>query len=187
MYKKLRALVFAVSVLSLSTVARHASGQLAAASQLSSSASPQQKLPVRDAAQMEAAASVTPVTGTFVTNFTIKLVTPVPSGSAVLCVLLASTTEHNSSTLNYQIEERGSGKATISGTTASCTASIPYSWTLQLPGVDNVNLSYQLYIVNPTGTNQAAETRFSQQFVVVGGYISGVPSGTTTYNLSATL
>lgn len=133
------------------------------------------------------AVASTPVTGTFVTDFTIQLATAVPSGSEVLCVLLASTTETSGGATTYQIQERGSGKATISGTTASCTASIPYSWTLQTPGGDNVGLSYQLYIVNPTGPNEAAETRFSQQFVVPKGYITGVPSGITTYNLSATL
>jgi hypothetical protein len=143
-----------------------------------------------DAQAAAAAAVTTPTTGTFVAKFTIKLVSAVPSGSEVECVLDADTEDINDSTytVNNSIAESASGKATVSGSTATCTATLPYSWYLLYPTTDTVELTYQLYILSPTATNQTAISRVSDQYVPGAGAIKVPATGTTTtYTISATL
>lgn len=180
----------AVCLFAASLSSYSASGQLALSHRPSNNAASQQKRQVFPDTAAASAAAAAPVTGTFVAKFTIKLVTPVPSGSQVLCELNANLFEENTTTgtVSNEIEEDAAAKATVSGSTASCTVSIPYSWTLATPSSDTVNLGYYLYIVNPTGANESALTRSSTQFLPGAGSIKVPASGTTTtYTVNSTL
>lgn len=148
------------------------------------------KRTVVDEAAAITAATVTPTTGTFVAKFTIKLATAVPSGSEVLCALNTSVVEDNTTTytVNNEIYDTKTAKATVSGSTATCSISLPYSWYLSTPSSDTASLTYYLYIINSTATNQAGETRTSSQFVPGAGAIKIPANGsTTTYTISATI
>lgn len=154
-----------------------------------STASPLKRT-VNDETAAAAAATTAPVTGSFVAKFTIKLSTAIPSGDSVICVLSTSLVDENTTTytLNNEIEESKSSKATVSGSTATCSATIPYSWYLSSPSTDTVALSYQLYIVSSTATNETGVARSSFQYVPGAGAIKVPSSGTTTtYTISATL
>lgn len=167
-----------------------ASAQLTLSRRPGSNATSQQKRQVFPETAAAAAAAAAPVTGTFVAKFTIKLVTAVPSGSEVLCELNANLFEENTTTgtISNEIEEAAAAKATVSGSTASCNVSIPYSWNLATPASDTVSLGYYLYIVNPTGVNESAITRSSTQYLPGAGSIKVPASGTTTtYTVSSTL
>ena len=156
----------------------------------SAGAQPQSRRLVSDEVSAAAAAAATPVAGTLVAKFTIKLVTAIPSGSEVLCGLTATVTDENPSTyvIANSIYESASTKATVSGTTATCTVTIPYSWYLTDSSTDTADLSYTLSIVSPTATNDSGQNRYSGQYVPGAGAIAIPANGaTTTYTVSATL
>jgi hypothetical protein len=77
-------------------------------------------------------------TGTIEIDFTVNLVSPVPRGSELLCSAAAgleySVTEKPNPDLTiegiYILDASQSFDATVSGTTATCRFSIPYSWLL---------------------------------------------------------
>ena len=95
------------------------------------------------------AATPTATNGTLVANFTIKLVTPVPSGYQVQCFLYANVTEESSSyTITNEISDSAGAKATVSGSTATCSVKVPYAWYLSTPTSDTASLTYYLYIEN---------------------------------------
>lgn len=149
--------------------------------------STQQKRTVSD--ETGNAATPTATTGTIVANFSIKLVTPVPSGYQVQCFLYATVTEENSSyTINDEISDSAGVKATVSGSTATCSVKLPYSWYLSTASSDTANLTYYLYIENASATNGTGEARSSSQYVPGAGAIK-IPANnaTTTFSIAATL
>jgi hypothetical protein len=72
----------------------------------------------------------------------------------------------------FDATESGSVKATISGSTAKCTVTIPYSWPLKSASSDMISMSYA---VEASGTSLA--TRTSSQSLPS---IKVPPNGTTT-------
>jgi hypothetical protein len=88
--------------------------------------------------------ATTTYSGTIAIDFTISLVSSVPANSSLICSAGAgieyTVTEKVSSDFTaeyiYIIEASQSVDATVSGTTATCKFSIPYSWTLPKSGGD---------------------------------------------------
>ncbi len=104
------------------------------------------------------AEAVSPVTytGTFKFVFTVKLVTPVASGEELVCYAGAGVDDYDTSTdvyYNYY-DEDAAAVAKVTGSTATCTVSIPYSWLLEYASTDTVGYSYELEIV-PTSTSSS--------------------------------
>ena len=102
-------------------------------------------------------ATVAPITGTITVKLHITLKTPMATGDKVVCTaeVLASYIAAAGSTI---YTETDSSLATVSGTTATCTLSIPHSW--QFPAVtstdiENLEGSYSAEIVNPNATTTA--------------------------------
>jgi hypothetical protein len=85
------------------------------------------------------------VSGTITLNLTIQLATAVPSGATVQCQLKLSTSD-----ASRAITENTAATASVSGTTATCVAPIPYLWTLATPATDTISVDYSVAIV-PTG------------------------------------
>ena len=110
-------------------------------------------LPAVDPETANAAAKV--YTGTLEYEITAKLVTPVTSGHELACTVSALV-EDLSGTGFYQ--EGASGVAKVSGSTATCTINIPYSWSLVDGTTDTVTLGYDLEIVPTSTTNLATYT-----------------------------
>jgi hypothetical protein len=118
----------------------------------------------------EALEPLAPTTGTLVFNFTITIKSKNLGGDTIFCAADASVFE--SSTTLFDAIESGSVKATISGSTAKCTVTIPYSWPLKSASSDMISMSYS---VEATGTSLA--TRLSSQSLPS---IKVPPNGTTT-------
>jgi uncharacterized Zn-binding protein involved in type VI secretion len=76
-------------------------------------------------------ATTTPTTGTVEVTFNIKLVTAFAKGTTINCSIDVTGTAENTTafTVVTYVETAGS-PATISGSTATCTATLPYSWLI---------------------------------------------------------
>jgi hypothetical protein len=76
-----------------------------------------------------AEATTTPTTGTVEVTFNIKLVTAFAKGTTINCSIDLSGLVENTTTFTATTYEETAGSpATISGSTATCAATIPYSW-----------------------------------------------------------
>ena len=91
--------------------------------------------------------------GTLKYEITVKLVTPVASGQELACSGTALIEDVGGATY---YEESVSGIAKVSGSSATCTLSLPYSWSLSAATSDTISLGYDLEIVATT-TNAALE------------------------------
>jgi hypothetical protein len=87
---------------------------------------------------------VAPTTGKFVFNFTLTVLSTVPKNGQVGCEADANTLE---SSTGQDITEHVTGIATLSsGSTWTCSVSMPYSWNLSTPSTDTVSLHYVISI-----------------------------------------
>jgi hypothetical protein len=140
-----------------------------------------------------AAATASTYTGTFVADFTIRMVTPVPSGGGVFCSLSASVADFDTSTfmLYNSIAETETGTGTVSGSSAHCQAKIPYSWNLVQGSTDIVVLYCILYSVGPASSAPTVvriPIRESVRFIPGARSINVPPTGTlTTFSISTIL
>jgi len=114
---------------------------------------------VQNSAESAALAATTPTTGKFVFNFTITVNSAIPKNGVIGCDASADVFE---STTGQFIHESASALAThVSGTTWTCSVSMPYSWVLSTPSTDKATLSYHLAIVEAfqiTASNATAST-----------------------------
>jgi hypothetical protein len=82
-------------------------------------------------------ATLTTMTGKLQATFTISVLTAFPSGTSIICEFNASVADP----VAGFITETSAVTAVRSGSTATCTPSIPYSWQLATPTTDSVSLS----------------------------------------------
>jgi hypothetical protein len=129
--------------------------------------------------------ATTTVTGKIVANFTITVDSTVASTAKIGCEFEATLVDVT--TGNTLLETAASAVTRGSGTTVTCTATIPYSWTLGSASTDKVSLSWG--IVSPVTTSASAPSgfpfRLSQHSM---GTISVPANGaTTTETIAATI
>ena len=120
--------------------------------------------------------------GKFVFNFTITVSSTLATTDKIACSATASLEDVSS--LNF-IVENAEVVATRTGSTATCTVTIPYSWNLSSSSLDKVSLTYQ--IIAPVEATGAAvlPSRLSEQGL---GSISVPANGaTTTETITATI
>jgi hypothetical protein len=98
-------------------------------------------------------------TGKFVFNFTISIKSTTLGSDTIACTASAITSEFSA---NFTATEEASVKATVTGSTAKCTVTIPYSWNLKTPSADNVTLSYSVEAL-AASTSAATLNRLSSQ------------------------
>jgi hypothetical protein len=84
---------------------------------------------------------VTPTTGKFVFNITIAVNPGLPSTSKISCT--ASVAVEEAATVSL-FEDNGAAAATRSGSTATCSITLPYGWYLTTPTTDMVTLNIQV-------------------------------------------
>jgi len=127
-----------------------------------------------------------PATSTFggklVFNFTITVSSTIASSLKIACAATASL--EDITTLNF-ISETAEVTATRTGSTATCTVTIPYSWNLGSSTTDKVTLTYSIIApVEATGSS-VLPSRISSQSI---GTISVPANGaTTTETITATI
>jgi hypothetical protein len=116
--------------------------------------------PMMQAPAEEADAALVPAntTGKFVFNFTITIRSTNLGSDTIVCVVDASVFEST----GLRVTESASVKATVSGTSATCTVTIPYSWPLTSASTDTVMLDYAVEAVGPS-TTFGQPTRLSSQ------------------------
>jgi hypothetical protein len=102
-------------------------------------------------------------TGTFVFNFTITIASKNLAGDTIVCNVGASTFETSSTGAIFNADESASVKATVTGSTAKCTVTIPYSWPLKTASADSVTLNYFVDAVSTSTTTGGQPTRLSSQ------------------------
>jgi hypothetical protein len=103
--------------------------------------------------------ALAPTTGTFVFNFTITIASKNLGGDTILCTVDTSTFD---AAALLTASESASVKATVTGSTAKCTVTIPYSWPLKSATTDTVSLDYSVSAVAST-TTSAEPVRISGQ------------------------
>ena len=122
--------------------------------------------------------------GTLKYVYTVKLDTAVPSGDELVCE--AGANVEDSGTGNFY-EEIAEGKATVSGSTASCTVNIPYSWALSTASSDMVDVSYELSTVPVSPTSNGAEVLAREHESSLSPIKIPTTGATTTITISATI
>jgi len=129
------------------------------------------------------AAVATTVTGKLVFTTTITLSSTFPAADVIACSPQAIFIDSGSGT---EIIETASVAATRSGTTATCTATIPYSWSLVTPTTDMVQVSLSINVpATPATPTALLPNRVSSRGL---GLIKVPANGTTTtFTLKATI
>lgn len=100
--------------------------------------------------------SGTDVKGTFTAALTITLVTSFPEGTTLQCTLSTTTTGISSDGVEDEFIENATVNATVNGSTATCSPTIPYEWLLYATG-DQVSVSYSITALNNTGVGRLSE------------------------------
>ena len=146
--------------------------------------------PLRPALDLEAP-PVTPTTGTLILKLTLTVKSTIPKNAVIACGGNASVFDSS----GFSADEHGSSIAKlVSGTTYSCTVTLPYSWPLASPSTDKISLSYSAsidYGYQVTATNGTAivvepvsARDTSQSFGSISVPVNGA---TTTENISSTI
>ncbi len=120
-------------------------------------------------------AAVTTVAGRIVVNFTITVDSTIAATTKIGCALEADVDD---ATAGFISESAGTAVARGTGTTVTCTTTIPYSWKLGSMSTDTISLSYT--VSSPVAIATAAAEypiRESSQTI---GTIKVPVSGTTT-------
>lgn len=122
-----------------------------------------------------------PTTGKFVFSFTITIASTNLGSDPIACEANATVFDSSGRTST----ETASVAATKSGTTATCTVTIPYSWTLSTPTTDMVSLGFMISAANTAAASGGQPTRTTTQTL---GSIKVPANGlTTTEALKATI
>ena len=100
-------------------------------------------------------------TGKFVFSYTITVDATIASSAKIVCAASA-TVEDNITSGNPSIFiEEASALATRSGSTATCTVNIPYSWSLATASTDSVTLGYTIEAPAEATVAASQPSRFS--------------------------
>jgi len=179
MNRHLLALLF-VSLASLSTFAQTS----AASHKIPGTFDPKTSLfaptPAVMATDASAAAAVT-FGGKLVFNFTITVTSAIPTTDVISCTASASVLDLGAGIL---ILEEAAVKATRTATTATCSVTIPYSWSLVTATTDKMSLTY---VINGTGTSATTvlPSRLSSQGL--GSFAIPANGTTSTFTVKATI
>jgi hypothetical protein len=91
-------------------------------------------------AEDDDASRVTTLGGKFVVNFTITVDSTIASTAKIGCNVEASLADST----NFITEEAGTAVTRGSGTTVTCSVTLPYSWKLSTSTTDMVSLTYTI-------------------------------------------
>lgn len=134
-------------------------------------------------------ATVSPTTGTVHVTFNIKLITTFAKGTVLGCTASVSGTSVNTTTgTDNDYEETATDSVAISGTTATCTAVIPYSWLLAAASSTTVDSFSGTYSVTAAATSATAGAVTRSSYSNLFSATKIPASGTTSnYTVNVTL
>jgi len=139
---------------------------------------PLQQTPAVD---LEALLATAPTTGKFVFSFTITIASTNLGSDAIACDANVTALD----TSGHTFTETASVAATKSGTTATCTVTIPYSWILSTPTTDMVSLGFMISAANTAAASGGQPTRTTTQ--TLGSIKVPANGSTTTETLKVTI
>jgi len=131
-------------------------------------------LPQADGAAVEEPATTT-FTGTFVFNFTIAVKANIASTAKIQCTAMATLLDVGTSN---EIVEQDTVLAVRSGTTATCSPTISYSWNLASSSSDKVSLGWIITAPSEATGTSALPSRVGEQLSFAS--ISVPANGSTT-------
>jgi hypothetical protein len=151
--------------------------------------------PLRNSADIvDPAAATTTFTGTVEVTVAITLKTPLATGGQVACSVEADATSSGSSG-GVDYDEHATKLATVSGSTATCKVSIPFSWlmfTASSVQINSLSTSLDVYMYSPVTTSITGITldlarEHIQEIVVNGGKVADGTLTTTPATVAVTL
>jgi hypothetical protein len=89
-------------------------------------------------------AALSPMTGKLVFNFTVNVASSLPSSAVITCLASAQLLEMTSLGVGANVQEEAGIVAIRSGSKATCTVTMPYSWPLTTASHDKVTLGYNI-------------------------------------------
>jgi hypothetical protein len=117
----------------------------------------------------ELRATTTTVSGVYAVTFNLNIASRLPAGTMITCRAQISPTHGLLDLLNQQFTSIPTGTAVgrivVTGSTATCAAEIPFSWTVT-GGPGGVMLSYEIEAVTNTGLTPLLVRRSAQQNLV---------------------
>jgi hypothetical protein len=133
--------------------------------------------------------AVSPTTGTVHVTFNIKLVTTFAKGTLIECsASVSGSSVSTTAGTDTFYEETGTDSVAISGTTATCTAVIPYSWLVPASSstvVDSFSGTYSVTAVaSPVAAGAVTRSSSSSLFSTTKIPASGT---TSSYTVNVTL
>jgi hypothetical protein len=129
----------------------------------------------------EAAASITPTTGTFVFNVTITVSSKLPTTAVISCGVSGGVDDTLTGFFSNYVEIA----AKRTGNTATCTLTVPYSWDLGQPTKDVVDMDLSVDAsAGSYGTSGYYQEDFSAPAITMAVPANGA---TTTKNISTTI
>jgi hypothetical protein len=132
-------------------------------------------------AENEVTEPITPTTGKFVFHFTITIASTNLGSDTIVCAADAAVFE---SANLFSVTESATVKATVTGSTATCTVTIPYSWPLKTASTDTVSLNFEVLAVGGTSTGGQPTRNSSQSLPTIKVPANGA---TTTETLASTI
>lgn len=129
--------------------------------------------------------STSPTTGTVELTLTISLKTALPKGGTVVCEASLSAVSENLS--NFTIidwDEEGYSVATVSGSTATCTVNVPYSWVIPANSSTVSNTFSGDYMVEMFNATNVSPTLIRSSVGPFGGNAIPINGSISKYSLS---
>jgi len=127
----------------------------------------------------EAAAAITPTTGTFVFNVTITVSSVLPTTALINCAVSGGVSDLKTGFFSNYVNV----PAKRTGNTATCTLSVPYEWSLATPTTDTVSMDISV----STATSSTAGSY--EEYFTAPALTLKVPANgaTTTTAISTTI
>jgi hypothetical protein len=130
-------------------------------------------------------ATTTTFAGKFIFSFTITVDATISSTAKIACSASATVEDNITGGNPNFILEEASALATRSGSTATCTVNIPYSWNLATGSSDKVMLAYTISAPAEASASASLPSRLSEveDFATIAVPTTGT---TTTETVTAT-
>lgn len=142
--------------------------------------------------KIEPDVTTAPTTGTIELTITVTLKTTVPTGGSVYCSTELDATSQDDATFSIvDYIETSFSVAKVTGTTATCTVTTPYSWIIPKASATQTNALTGVYTVGilppATTTSVIEEEDYRTSTGPFGGTTIPATGAITKYTLSATL
>jgi hypothetical protein len=110
--------------------------------------------------------ALTTVSGVYSVTFNLSIASTLPAGTTITCRAQIAPNQGGLNLLNPQLVAipvgTAAGLAAVTGSTATCAAEIPFSWTVTSPQ-GGVMLSYEIDAVSSFGSAPLLVRRSAQQ------------------------